>query len=84
MKRAMGFLGRRLVILGTGSLALVQYGVREGDRVAILHGLDVPCVIRKVGDGNKWQWLGDAFILGLMRGEAVLWEEDNADTFTLV
>lgn len=83
-RKALHVLGRRLVIMDTGHLALVQKGVREGDKVAILHGLDVPCVMRKGEDGISWQWLGDAFVLGLMRGEGVRWEEDDADTFTLV
>jgi hypothetical protein len=82
--KSLHFFGRRLVLLDSGHLALVQKGVREGDRVAILHGLNVPCVIRNVEDGKKWRWLGDAFILGMMRGEEVFWEEDDAVTFTLV
>jgi len=77
-------LRRQLVVLDTGHLALAQHGVQEGDKVAILHGLDVPAVIREVEDGDGWQWLGDAFTLGFMRGEIVDWEEEDADTFTLV
>ncbi|KAH4269157.1 hypothetical protein HBI04_058740 [Parastagonospora nodorum] len=77
-------LSRQLVVLDTGHLALTQNGVEEGDKVAILHGLNVPAVIGEVEDGDGWQWLGDAFILGFMRGEVVDWEEDDADTFTLV
>ncbi|KAH7086460.1 heterokaryon incompatibility protein-domain-containing protein [Paraphoma chrysanthemicola] len=83
-RKALHFIGRRLVVLDTGHLALVQKGVREGDKVAILHGLDVPCILRRVEDSNMWRWLGDAFVLGLMRGEGVLWEENDADIFSLV
>lgn len=83
-KKVFYALHRRLVVLDTGHLALTQNGVEEGDKVAILHGLDVPAVIREVEDGDGWQWLGDAFILGFMRGEIVDWEEEDADTFTLV
>lgn len=83
-KKALHFHGRRLVVLSTGQLALVQKGVQEGDQVAILHGLDVPCVMRKAEHGDTWQWLGDAFILGLMRGEGVSWAEEDTDTFTLL
>lgn len=78
------FSGRKLVVLQSGRFALVREAVRAGDAIAILHGMDVPCVLRRVGATDKWQILGDAFVKGLMRGEGVDWEEDEADNFTLI
>lgn len=75
---------RNLVILQSGRFALVRAAVGEGDVIAILHGLSVPCVLRKVERTEKWHFIGDTFVKGLMRGEGVYWEEDEADTFTLI
>ncbi|KAH7361275.1 heterokaryon incompatibility protein-domain-containing protein [Pyrenochaeta sp. MPI-SDFR-AT-0127] len=75
---------RNLVILQSGRFALVRDAVREGDAIAILHGLSVPCVLRKVEGTSNWQILGDTFVKGVMRGEGVFWEEDEADTLTLI
>jgi hypothetical protein len=76
---------RFVAILKSGRLALVRdNAVQEGDHVAILHGLDVPCILRKARGENEWTFRGDAFIKGIMQGEAVTWAEDEADTFMLV
>jgi hypothetical protein len=77
--------GRAIVVLASGGLALVwDHAVQVGDQVAILHGLDVPCIIRRAGGESEWTFRGDAFVKGLMRGEGVTWEHDAADSFTLV
>ena len=77
------FTGRKLVLLESGRFGLVQQAVKEGDSIALLHGLTVPCVLQKAKVTNKWHIVGDAFVRDLMQGEGVVWEEDEADTFTL-
>jgi hypothetical protein len=43
-----------LAVLKSGRLALVrENAVQEGDSAAILHGLDVPCVLRKAEGENE-------------------------------
>lgn len=94
-KRAVGMAGRRFVVLRSGRMALVQKGVRIGDRVVVLHGLDTVGAVRrcrgeegKGEDGREgeegWRWMGDAYVKGMMRGEVCDWEEDEADVFRLV
>tara|TARA_R110002003_G_scaffold236_8_gene17144 strand:+ start:4346 stop:6316 length:1971 start_codon:yes stop_codon:yes gene_type:complete len=76
---------RLIAILESGRLALVAKDVAEvGDTIAILHGLSAPCVLRKVEGKEECTFHGDAFVKGMMRGEAVNWEEVEADTITLV
>jgi hypothetical protein len=48
-------------------------GVQTGDAICVLDGAEVPHVLRKVdatGAEDMWRFVGDAFIAGLMRGEA--------------
>jgi hypothetical protein len=74
-----------IAILESGRLALVvKDAAKVGDTVAILHGLSVPCILRKVEGKEEWTWHSDALVKGMMRGEAVTWEEAEADTITLV
>ncbi|KAF3008752.1 hypothetical protein E8E13_010107 [Curvularia kusanoi] len=76
-----------LLVLKSGRLGLVTNpwrGPREGDVIAILHGLGVPCVLRKSEDGEGWLFIADIYIHDIMHGEAVDWDEDEADTFVLV
>ncbi|KAH8892841.1 HET-domain-containing protein [Thozetella sp. PMI_491] len=49
-------------------------GAAEGDWVAVLYGLDSPCLLREVShgaDGSCYRFIGTAYIHGLMDGEAV-------------
>jgi hypothetical protein len=76
---------RLIAILESGRLALVAKDVAKvGDTIAILHGLSAPCVLRKVEGKEECTFHGDAFVKGMMHGEDVIWEEDEADTITLV
>jgi hypothetical protein len=50
-------------------------GVLPGDRICALNGSRVPHVIRKVTEDNRneselWKFVGDAYVHGLMNGEA--------------
>ena len=67
-----------MVILQSGRFALVLEAVSTGDAVVILHGMSVPCVLRRAEETDKWHILGDAFVNGLMQGEGVKRAEDEA------
>jgi Heterokaryon incompatibility protein (HET) len=59
--------------------------VQDGDTrdaIAILHGSRVPVVLREVTGGYKV--VGQCYLEDAMFGEAVTWEEHEADTLTLV
>ena len=52
-----------------------------GDVVAILFGHDVPCVLRPHGD--RYQFVGDCYVRGIMRGEMVAGENCGGRTKTM-
>ena len=55
---------------------------REGDLVCILHGSNVPLLIRT--QDQYYKTIGQCYAYGIMNGEAVNWKEAEADTFTLI
>jgi hypothetical protein len=69
--------GRRFMTTTKGYLGWApdnMYGndenqVRKGDKVAVLFGCSTPIVIRPYG--NYFQVLGEAYVQGIMDGEAV-------------
>lgn len=66
--------GRRVFATSEGFLGVGPDHVRPGDRVCILYGLDVPFVLRPVGD--RYELVGEAWVHGIMDGEFM--EEDRA------
>ncbi|KAK5136795.1 hypothetical protein LTR08_002091 [Meristemomyces frigidus] len=61
--------GRVLFASSTGFLGLVPYGTREGDVVFVIRGADVPYVLRSYGDA--YELIGEAYVQGIMDGEAL-------------
>ncbi|KAL2687588.1 hypothetical protein Neosp_005149 [[Neocosmospora] mangrovei] len=68
-----------------GYIGSVPMNSREDDEVCILRGGRVPFILRRLGQGSRFSFVGDAYVHGIMRGEA--WEkardEDKID-ITLV
>lgn len=64
-------------------LGLVPKTACVGDLVVILHGFQVPIVLRPT-EGGTYAVVGQCYLEDAMFGEAVTWEEDEADEFTLV
>lgn len=85
--------GRKFVRTQKGRLGLAPYigtkamseneGV-EGSAIVVLHGCSVPLVLQRIGEENEYSLVGDCYIGEIMKGEAVFWEEGNAETFILV
>jgi hypothetical protein len=62
---------RRLIArLEDGLIGLVPEGAVAGDRVALLEGGKVPVVIRQCESSSDWRIIGEAYIHGVMYGEA--------------
>ena len=61
--------GRRVARTGKGHLALVASEAPVGDSIGVSKGGKVPLIIRPVGV-NSWELLGDAYVHGIMKGEA--------------
>lgn len=58
---------------------------KEGDEIAILHGARFPVILRPVtGELQTYQVVGDCYIEGMMKGEAVDWKEKDANDIMLI
>jgi hypothetical protein len=69
-KSATGIVAdRRLCTTRKGLLGMAPKYAKLGDRVAVLTGCDMPVVLRPTGD--KYEFIGAAFVEGLMKGEAI-------------
>ncbi len=64
--------GRRLARTKKGLLALVPASTMPGDSIGIFQGGKTPLIYRPhpSKDGNLHEYVGDAYIHGIMRGEA--------------
>lgn len=59
--------------------------MQTGDEIAILHGANFPVVLRRIeGREQRYEFIGDCYVDGVMFGEAVDWEEEDADDIVLV
>jgi hypothetical protein len=61
--------GRRMVKTEKGYLGPSHDNTRIGDRVHILLGCKTPVILRPIGD--HFQFIGECYIHGIMRGEAM-------------
>ncbi|KAL9045627.1 MAG: hypothetical protein Q9214_001357 [Letrouitia sp. 1 TL-2023] len=73
-------VGRRLAWTTMNHLALVPAGTNVGDSVVLLAGGAVPYVFQAKDD--VWELLGDAYVHGLMHGEA--WNPDQMTDMNIV
>lgn len=65
----LAFGGRRLMRTDGGLLGLGPTHMCEGDQVCILAGAKTPVVLRRLDNGH-YQFLGEAYVHGIMHGEA--------------
>ena len=72
---------KRVVLLENGDIGLGSHGVEPGDMLCILaDGGKVPFLLRQVVDGCSWKLIGEAYVRGIMYGEAVdQMEKDGKD-----
>ncbi|KAF2830070.1 hypothetical protein CC86DRAFT_403393 [Ophiobolus disseminans] len=61
---------RRLMVTDKGYVGAAPCRAREGDLVAVLFGCSIPLVIRRRGERESWQVIGEAYTHGFMNGEA--------------
>lgn len=84
-QRAMDYMhDRRSALLEMGYVGLVPALSRPGDVVCVVLGAHVPFVLRERegGDGGLWELVGEAYVYGIMDGEA-LQAEHTTEIFTL-
>lgn len=78
-------LGRRVFATQRGFIGLGPDYVQEGDMVVILHGGEIPFVLRPVKDGRPghYELLGETWMYGMMEGQ-FMWTNPPTEEFTLV
>jgi hypothetical protein len=78
--------GRVFFILANGYFGVGPDGMEEGDTVAIFRGCKTPFILRQARGKKEsmWRILGDAYVHGIMRGEAVRMDGVGDRNFLLV
>ncbi|CAO2656553.1 Nn.00g053560.m01.CDS01 [Neocucurbitaria sp. VM-36] len=70
----MSLAGRQLFRTKEGKLGFTKRGVQAGDVVCVFNGSPIVHVLRGVSDVDSekpiWRFVGDAYVHGLMNGEA--------------
>jgi hypothetical protein len=74
---------RQLAVGKNGKLGLVHNSVAGGDLVVILHGCRTPVILTPRADG-RYECKGQCYWEDSMHGQAVTWEEDDAEEMYLV
>ena len=69
--------GRRLAVLDQGYLVMGPRACELGDRVCILYGCLVPVILRQIGDGERYRFMGECYVHGMMDGEAIMLKEQQ-------
>ena len=62
-------MDRRFFLSGDGRMGIGPETLREGDIVAVLFGGILPYVLRPAG--GRWKLIGECYVPGLIKGEAV-------------
>ncbi|KAL8687732.1 MAG: hypothetical protein Q9218_006183 [Villophora microphyllina] len=62
--------GRVLFITTEGYMGIGLAGVEKGDLVAVLKGCEMPVLVREYGGDDCMRFIGEAYVHGLMNGEA--------------
>jgi len=63
--------GRSFLFTRKGYYSLGPYIAKPGDICCVLFGATVPFILRKADGASHYKLVGEAYIHGLMRGEAV-------------
>jgi hypothetical protein len=66
-----GHLGRRLITLETGHFGLAPNTIQRGDGIYVLLGCSMPVVLRLVADTSHYEVVGECYVEGFARGEAL-------------
>ncbi|OBT93614.2 hypothetical protein VE01_08081 [Pseudogymnoascus verrucosus] len=63
--------GRRPMLASGGYIGIVPSETKPGDSVFVISNADVPYIFRQQPQGNMLQLIGDAYVHGIMDGEAL-------------
>ena len=76
--------GCRFYVTTKGRICPVRIDVKEGDEIAIISGAPTPFVLRRACVVNTYTLESDAYVRGLMSGEAVREGSFNPSKINLV
>jgi hypothetical protein len=62
-----------------GYIGLAPGDTQTGDRIFLLKGGAMPIVLR--AKGQNWEWIGEAYVHGVLNGEA--WDESACNPMWL-
>lgn len=68
---------RSVFVIASGHLGIGPQTMRSGDTVAVLYGCRWPVVLRRLENRETCEFLGIAYIYGLMQGEALELEKQH-------
>ncbi|KAI4942808.1 hypothetical protein J4E91_009728 [Alternaria rosae] len=74
--------GRQIIVGRDWRLGLAHRSVCEGDLICVVHGSQVPFILRRQTSGY-YRLMGQCYFESAMRGEEVTWDEADADEFIL-
>jgi hypothetical protein len=74
---------RCVILTEHNSLGLTNWSAEENVLVTILHGSEVPVILRHIAN-NVYEVIGQAYVEEIMHGKAMNWESNAADEFILV
>ena len=66
-----GTTRKRMFLTSEGYLGLAHRSLEVGDKVYVLMGADTPMVLRPIGSGGMFHFRGEAYVHGIMDGEAL-------------
>ena len=83
-----GVVGRCFCVVGDEYMGLAAPLAREGDVVVVLYGGNVPSVLRSIlsprNDEQLWELVGEAYVHGIMEGEALNRTDLHERLFTFI
>lgn len=74
--------GRKFCLTAKGYIGQVPSEAEAGDSVCIVKGESIPFVLSSVG--SLWRLIGDAYIHGIMQGEALDWSGYKNEDIVLI
>lgn len=75
-------LNRRFFITQKGHLGSGPLDMRHDDLVCVIFGFKMPVILRRRGE--YFEWIGQAYVHGIMHGECLVGVLDELKTFRLV
>ncbi|KAM0813330.1 putative Heterokaryon incompatibility protein-domain-containing protein [Seiridium cardinale] len=66
---------RRFAITKKGYMVMAPPTALKGDSICVLYGGETPYVLRPLGNAEGYRFMGEAYVPGLMGGEALIIDE---------